>query len=127
MVSDSRRITERDEKLGFRGGMKRVFSIESIGIYAFLLLLIILFTLLTGAFFTFDNFIVILRQVSIIGICAFGETFVVVAGGIDLSVGSTVALSGVISASLAKFLGVPVPLAFLAGIAAGSCIPFPEP
>jgi ribose/xylose/arabinose/galactoside ABC-type transport system permease subunit len=106
-VSDDRQIPVEGERLSFRGGVKRVFSIENIGIYAFLVLLIILFTLMSGAFFTFDNFIVILRQVSIIGICAFGETFVVIAGGIDLSVGSTVALSGVISASLAKFLQVP--------------------
>jgi ribose transport system permease protein len=102
-----------------KGALAGLFSMESSGIYAFLAALIVLFTLLTRAFLTFDNFIVILRQVSIIGICAFGETLVVIAGGLDLSVGSTVALSGVIAAVLAKFLDVPVPLSFLAGIAAG--------
>ena len=105
------------------GGRRRVlgklFSSESVGIYAFLAALIVLFTVFTRAFLTFDNFIVILRQISVIGICAFGETLVVISGGIDLSVGATVALSGVIAAVLAKFLLVPVPLAFLAGIAAG--------
>jgi ribose transport system permease protein len=119
-VSDQRDIPAEQEKLSFKSGVRRVFSIESIGIYAFLVALIIFFSSMTGAFLTFDNFIVILRQVSIIGICAFGETFVVIAGGIDLSVGSTVALSGVIAASLAKFLNVPIPIAFLAGIIAGS-------
>ncbi len=84
------------------GVLARLFSMESSGIYAFLAALIVLFTLLTRAFLTFDNFIVILRQVSVIGICAFGETLVVIAGGIDLSVGATVALSGVIAAVLAK-------------------------
>ncbi|TFG63053.1 MAG: ABC transporter permease, partial [Spirochaetales bacterium] len=38
----------------------------------------------------------------------------------DLSVGSIVALSGVIAASLSKFFGIPIPIAFLAGIAAGA-------
>jgi len=119
-VSDHTTSSGQEERLSFSSGVRKVFSIENIGIYAFLVFLILFFTLMTSAFFTFDNFIVILRQVSIIGICAFGETFVVIAGGIDLSVGSTVALSGVISASLAKFLQVPIPLAFLAGIIAGS-------
>jgi ribose transport system permease protein len=118
-VSDNQITSNQQERFSLKGGVKRVFSIESIGIYVFLVALIIFFSLMTRAFLTFDNFIVILRQVSIIGICAFGETFVVIAGGIDLSVGSTVALSGVIAASLAKFLNVPVHFSFLAGIAAG--------
>ena len=112
--------SKQQQTFSIRSGVRRVFSIESIGIYVFLVAVILFFALMTDAFLTFDNFIVILRQVSIIGICAFGETLVVIGGGIDLSVGSTVALSGVIAASLAKFMEVPVPLAFLAGIAAGS-------
>jgi len=116
--------SSQDERFSFRGSVKRVLLIESIGIYVFLVALIALFALMTSAFLTFDNFIVILRQVSIIGICAFGETFVVVAGGIDLSIGSIVALSGVIAASLTKFLHVPIPLAFISGIAAGSLCGF---
>ena len=112
--------SKQQQTFSIRSGVRRVFSIESIGIYVFLVAIILFFALMTDAFLTFDNFIVILRQVSIIGICAFGETLVVIGGGIDLSVGSTVALSGVIAASLAKFMEVPVPLAFLAGIAAGS-------
>ena len=119
-MSDRQAGSEIQEKITFKGCVRKVFSIENIGIYAFLLALIIFFASMTGAFFTFNNFIVILRQISIIGICAFGETFVVIAGGIDLSVGSTVALSGVIAASLSKFVGVPVPLSFLVGIIAGA-------
>ena len=119
-MSDKQIASRQQERNSFKSGIRRIFSIESIGIYVFLVALIIFFSLMTGAFLTFNNFIVILRQMSIIGICAFGETFVVIAGGIDLSVGSIVALSGVISASLAKFLNVPIPIAFLAGIAVGS-------
>jgi ribose transport system permease protein len=115
-----RTVCKDRESFSIRRSVKKVFSVESIGIYAFLVAIILFFALMTGAFLTFDNFIVILRQISIIGICAFGETLVVIGGGIDLSVGSTVALSGVIAASLSKFMGVPIPLAFLAGIAAGS-------
>jgi ribose transport system permease protein len=119
-VALRRTVAKEGEAFSIKRGVKRIFSIESIGIYAFLVAIILFFAFMTGAFLTFDNFIVILRQISIIGICAFGETLVVIGGGIDLSVGSTVALSGVIAASLAKFMEVPIPLAFLAGVAAGS-------
>ena len=119
-MAHRRIVANEGESFSIKRGMKRIFSIESIGIYAFLVAIILFFAFMTGAFLTFDNFIVILRQISIIGICAFGETLVVIGGGIDLSVGSTVALSGVIAASLSKFMGVPIPLAFLAGIVAGS-------
>jgi len=118
-MADGTGDPRRQETAERQGIVKRFVSAESVGIYAFLVGLIVLFTLFTRAFLTFDNFIVILRQISVIGICAFGETLVVISGGIDLSVGATVALSGVIAAVLAKFLMVPVPLAFLAGAVAG--------
>lgn len=119
-MNDEHTDSMQEGVFSIKSGVRKVFSIESIGIYIFLAILIVFFAFMSGAFLTFDNFIVILRQVSIIGICAFGETFVVIAGGIDLSVGSIVALSGVIAASLAKFLHVPIPLAFMTGVAAGS-------
>ncbi|MHB1252881.1 MAG: ABC transporter permease [Candidatus Humimicrobiaceae bacterium] len=112
-------VSDRTKDTGFKYRIKRFFGIESIGIYLFLVAIIIFFSLRTSAFLTFDNFIVILRQVSIIGICAFGEAFIVISGGIDLSVGSVVALSGVISAALSKFFGIPLPVAFFAGITTG--------
>lgn len=115
-----RHTTKPQDSAPLSGGLKRILSVESMGIYLFLVALIIFFSLMTGSFFSFDNFIVILRQVAIIGICAFGETLVVISGGIDLSVGSITALSGVIAASLAKLFGIPIPIAFLAGVAAGA-------
>ena len=119
-MKDNQDTTKNHQKnFNYKAVARKVFGIENIGIYIFLVILIIFFSSMTSAFFTFDNFIVILRQVSIIGICAFGEALVVITGGIDLSVGSVVALSGVIAASLSKFFNVPLPLAFLAGIAAG--------
>lgn len=111
--------SEQVEKISIKTSTKKFFSIENIGIYLFLVALIIFFSLMTRAFLTFSNFMVILRQVSIIGICAFGEAFVLISGGIDLSVGSVVALSGVIAATLSKFFGIPIPLAFIVGITAG--------
>lgn len=118
-MNDKQMNLEQVEKISIKTSTKKFFSIENIGIYLFLVALIIFFSLMTRAFLTFSNFMVILRQVSIIGICAFGEAFVLISGGIDLSIGSVVALSGVIAATLSKFFGIPIPLAFIVGITAG--------
>lgn len=118
-MNDKQMNSEQVEKISIKTSTKKFFSIENIGIYLFLVALIIFFSLMTRAFLTFSNFMVILRQVSIIGICAFGEAFVLISGGIDLSIGSVVALSGVIAATLSKFFGIPIPLALIVGITAG--------
>lgn len=55
-----------------------------------------------GKFFNIDNLINVLRQVSINGILAIGMTFVILTGGIDLSVGAVVALTGFFAASAYK-------------------------
>lgn len=71
-------------------------------------------------FLTLDNLSNVLRQVSVYAILAVGETFVILTGGIDLSVGSLLALCGVISAGLSS--SHPLPIALLAGIALGTFI-----
>jgi len=63
---------------------------------------------LIPTFLTSKNLLNVLRQVSITGIVAVGMTFVIITGGIDISVGSTVALSSVIAAwALKQDLGIP--------------------
>ena len=73
----------------------------------------------TPAFLTSANLLSILLASSLIGIVAVGETFVIVTGGIDLSVGSVVAFTGVM-AGLALNAHMPVPLAVLVGIGIGA-------
>ncbi|WP_172330063.1 ABC transporter permease [Mangrovicoccus sp. HB161399] len=66
-------------------------------------------------FFSVSNIFNVLRQVSIVGILAVGMTFVILTGGIDLSVGAVMALSGTISAGLIVNMGLPAPIGLLAG------------
>jgi ribose transport system permease protein/inositol transport system permease protein len=68
----------------------------------FLLLLIAVFALLEPRFLHPLNLFNILRQVSISGLIAIGMTFVILTAGIDLSVGSLLALAGLVSAYVAK-------------------------
>jgi ribose/xylose/arabinose/galactoside ABC-type transport system permease subunit len=66
-------------------------------------------------FVTWDNFAIILQQTAVIGVAALGMTLVVVAGGIDLSVGSLIALGTVVIALLLQ-RGAPPVAALLGGI-----------
>ncbi|MCD8843106.1 ABC transporter permease subunit [Staphylococcus gallinarum] len=65
-----------------------------------LILLVIIISILNSAFLEPSNLFNLLRQVSINGLIAFGMTFVILTGGIDLSVGSTLALSSALVAIL---------------------------
>jgi ribose transport system permease protein len=74
--------------------------------------------LTTETFFTPSNLVNVLRQNTFIAILAAGMTFVILTGGIDLSVGAVVGLSGVICAGLLSS-GVALPVSVLAGLAVG--------
>jgi len=70
-------------------------------------------------FFTADNLLNVTLQASITGILGAGMTFVILTGGIDLSVGSVVAVAGIVATASLK-LGVGLPLAILAALAFGA-------
>ncbi len=61
------------------------------------------------SFLTADNFLNVLRRSSVYGIMAVGMTFVIISGGIDLSVGSLLALCGMCAAGMMVWLGGPTP------------------
>jgi ribose transport system permease protein len=91
------------------------------GISVILLIMIILLSVFTNTFLTGTNIFNILRAFSWITISAFGECMVIITAGIDLSVGSVMAFSGLISAMLMT-LHFPVLPAVIGGIAAGSMV-----
>lgn len=73
-----------------------------------LIVLIIIFALLSDSFLTVGNLITMTRHVAMNAILALGMLFVILKGGIDLSVGSTVGLSGVVAGVLLQGLGIPL-------------------
>lgn len=79
---------------------KKIFAVGSLGPVLALIVLIIVVTALNPSFITTDNLLNLLRQVSINALIAFGMSFVILTGGIDLSVGSTLALSGALTAGI---------------------------
>ena len=68
----------------------------------FLLVLMLIFALLEPRFLHPINLFNVMRQISITGLIAIGMTFVILTAGIDLSVGSILALAGLVAASVAK-------------------------
>ena len=93
-------------------------KVAQYGIYLALLILVIFFTVSSDVFLTSANLLNVLRQVSIIGICAVGLTFVLLTGGIDLSVGSVIGVAGMTCATLIA-AGFPIVLAVAAALGFG--------
>ncbi len=96
-------------------------SIRDYGIIIAFIFICIALTLLTqGVFISKDNIVNVLRQISLEIIIAVGMTMVIISGGIDLSVGSVVALAGVLSCQVLKvFAGYSLLLGFSMSILAG--------
>jgi len=84
---------------------RRIDPIELLGRFApviFLVILAVIFTSQQPAFASEQNFWFLLRQNFVYGILAVGMTFVILTGGIDLSVGSLLAFAGLVAAAVAK-------------------------
>ena len=83
-----------------------------------LIALSIILWILTPHFMTVSNLLNVAQQTAIVAIIAAGMTFVIITAGIDLSVGSVLAFSGVVMATL-LLRGLPLGLALLAGVGTG--------
>ena len=104
------------------GNAVKIYFKENLGIIvAFLVLFVFLsvFPKTSGSFFTRQNIFNVLRQISTNLFLACGMTMVIILGGIDLSVGSIIALSGCISAGCVARYNLPLPIALLMGLLVG--------
>jgi ribose transport system permease protein len=97
----------------------RMKSTNLLGILAAFIVLCVIMSIASPAFLQTTNFLNIVQQISINFTIAIGMTMVILIGGIDLSVGSITAITGMIVAIMMKNFGIPVGLSiFLALIAA---------
>lgn len=88
-----------------------------------LLIIIIILSILSPNFLTMDNILSIGLQMSVIAIMSIGEVWIIISGGIDLSVGSIMALSGVVTTMMIA-AGINMFLALLCGIFVGALCGF---
>src|SRR4051812_26412933 len=110
-------VTEREE----RGARNFLAALSGgTGPLIGLILLCVFLSLSTHTFLSFRNALNILDQITVLGIMAVGMSFVILTGGIDLSVGSVLALAMMVMGWLANVQGLALPLAIcIALVAAG--------
>lgn len=100
--------------------IKKFVSEYSI-LFVMLLMIVIMTILKPDSFLTRNNILNVLRQISITGVIALGTAFPIIAKGIDVSGGSVVALSAVITGSMisSAAYGLPVGIGIIVGLAVG--------
>lgn len=103
--------------------VNRKTILSKYAIYMVLFVMVVVLSIGTSSFLTTRNILNVLRQISMNAILAFGMTYVIISDGIDLSVGSTIALAGVLAANFAHpdehALIVPIAVALGVGLLVG--------
>ena len=94
--------------------MRRVMA------FAALIIMFIVFSLASPNFLQFSNIVGILLATVVVGVLALGATFVIITAGIDLSVGTVMTLSAVMTGVFITFMGLPIPIGILGGLLTGA-------
>jgi len=97
---------------------------QTILAFSSLVLLFIIFTIASPNFFTSGNLVTILLMTAVNGILAVGITFIIVSGGIDLSVGTVMTFCSVIAGVCLTNLRLPLPMGIICAILAGALCGF---
>jgi ribose transport system permease protein len=95
-------------------------AMQTLLAFGALILLFVGFSLASPNFFQFDNVVGILLATAVNGVLALGATFVIVSSGIDLSIGTVMTLSAVMTGVFITNWHLPVPLGVAGGLAVGS-------
>lgn len=111
--------TENTSETLSRGGF---FNTQGLATVVVFVVIFVFLSIASPSFLTTTNLIGLVRQVALLCIVAVGMTFLIIAGGIDLSVGSANAVTGVLCALVVTKLGFPTPVGVLCGVAAGGLI-----
>ncbi|MCU1635057.1 MAG: ribose transporter permease [Cryobacterium sp.] len=92
--------------------------------FATLVVLLVFFSIASSNFFTFSNISGILLSTAVIGILALGTTFVIITGGIDLSIGTGMTLASVMTGIFLVNMQLPLIVGVIGGIATGALMGF---
>jgi len=102
-----------------RRSLVRGDAVQRVLAFGALITLFIVFSLASPNFLQFDNVVGILLATSVNGVLALGVTFVIITGGIDLSVGTVMTLSAVMTGVFITNWHLPLPVGMLAGLLTG--------
>ncbi len=106
--------------LSQRKSLFRSDAMQRVLAFGALIVMFIVFSLASPNFFQFNNIVGILLATAVNGVLALGVTFVIITGGIDLSVGTVMTFAAVIAGVTVANAGLPVFLGVLAALAAGA-------
>ncbi len=109
-----------DNQIVLKKSLFRSDAVQRLLAFGALILLFIVFSIASPNFFQFDNIVGILLATAVNGILALGVTFVIITAGIDLSIGTVMTLSAVMTGVFITFWHLPVPLGILGGLATGA-------
>ena len=87
-----------------------------------MIVIMLFFTVTSPVFLTYNNVIAILRQVTVLGVAAVGMTFVRISGGVDLSIGAMISISGVMIGILNTRYGVNIFVCMLLAVLLCACV-----
>ena len=111
--------SERSEGALSRGGIINTQGLATLVVFV---AIFIFLSIASPVFLTTQNLIGLVRQVALLCIAAVGMTFLIIAGGIDLSVGSANAVTGVFCALAVTRFGFPTPAGVVLGVLVGGVI-----
>jgi ribose transport system permease protein len=114
------------EKVKFKGTLNNFYTknLKFMTLFLVIILLCIVFSLSSPYFLTVDNITTVLRQVSVLGVVAVGQTIIFLIGGVDISVGANAAMTGCLTAFLMTKTGIHPVLCLLLGMLLGLFIGF---
>lgn len=104
--------------MNFKGALSKFGSVLELRMFGLALLIAVVLSLASPHFLTASNLFNLMDQSVVIGIVAIGMTFVILTGGIDLSVGSVAGVTGIILGLALKEM--PIPIAIAIAISAGA-------
>jgi ribose transport system permease protein len=122
-MSTTSQVSRSTAGLGVRSRIKRVTGWREFNVVLAVILLSAILALSSDAFLTTANLFSVMRAFSLTAIMAVGQTMVILTGGIDLSVGSTMGLSGLLTAMMIRD-GYPVNVAVAGGVLTGCGVGF---
>jgi ribose transport system permease protein len=114
--------TTEVRKLAIAARLRSTLATPDAGLWLFVIAVIVFFSVTTPGFLSWTNLLNVLRQMSVLAIAAFGSSFVIFSGGLDLSIGANAALSGVLAAMIAReidFVGGGL-VSWVAGVGVGA-------
>ena len=122
LSDDAKRATAHRAAAALRSRLFASAARQKLLAFASLIVLMVFFSLASPNFLQTDNLVSILQATAVNGVLAIASTFVIITGGIDLSVGTLMTFCAVMAGVFLTYLGLPLPLGIFAAIFFGALV-----